>query len=59
VAIVHQDLPFGAGGENRQVYLDILQGMARHWALDGTRAVRVIWPAALEPFISPSATGPR
>jgi RNAse (barnase) inhibitor barstar len=59
VAIVHQDLPFGPGGENRQVYLSILQGVLDHWAKDGGRVVQIVWPAALQPIISPSATGRR
>jgi hypothetical protein len=57
VVIVHQDLPFGAGGENRQMYLDLLRSAVQHGASDGGRSVQVIWPAALQEQISPSATG--
>lgn len=59
VAIVHEDLPFGAGGENRQAYLNVLQSALAHWNDQGSRRMRVIWPAALQSQIIPSATGRR
>jgi RNAse (barnase) inhibitor barstar len=44
VSIVHEDLPFGAGGENRGHYLGILQSAAEHWATNGQRSFRVVLP---------------
>lgn len=31
VVLAHDDLPFGAGGENRAIYLGILHSAAAHW----------------------------
>jgi hypothetical protein len=42
VLMVHEDLPFGAGGEHRGTYLSILAGLANH---AGGRSVRAIFPA--------------
>ncbi|MEX2173722.1 MAG: barstar family protein [Pirellulaceae bacterium] len=41
VAIVHEALPFGAGGENRQIYLAILAA-----ATPPGRTLHVVLPAA-------------
>ena len=48
VVIVHEDLPFGAGGENRAIYLAILQSVIEHWAANGQRAFRVVLPETAE-----------
>jgi len=45
IAIVHEDLPFGAGGPNRGIYLDLLRSVLEHWSASGNRAVQVIMPA--------------
>ena len=44
VVIMHADLPFGAGGENRGIYLAILQSVAEHWAANGQRTFEVVLP---------------
>jgi Barstar (barnase inhibitor) len=46
VIIVHEDLPFGLGGENRGHYLAILQSAAEHWAANRQREFRVVLPQA-------------
>jgi RNAse (barnase) inhibitor barstar len=45
IAIVHEDLPFGSGGVNRGIYLDLLRSVLNHWAVSGNRSVQVIMPA--------------
>jgi hypothetical protein len=47
IAIVHEDLPFGSGGENRAIYLDVLRDIATKHATAGKRSVQIIMPAAL------------
>jgi RNAse (barnase) inhibitor barstar len=47
VVIVHEDLPFGARGENRGQYLGILQSAAEHWAAKGQREFRVVLPESV------------
>ena len=48
VVIVHEDLPFGAGGENRGIYLAILKNAAEHWGANGQRAFQVVLPKSAE-----------
>ena len=31
IVIVHEDLPFGAGGENRPLYEQLIRDVALHW----------------------------
>lgn len=59
IAIVHEDLPFGAGGPNRGIYLELLRSVLDHWAASGNRAVQVILPAALQMSLTPAATARR
>ncbi len=59
IAIVHEDLPFGAGGANRGVYLEVLRSVLNHWSGSGSRAVQIIMPAAVQSEIIPAATAPR
>jgi len=54
VVIVHEDLPFGTGGENRAIYLDVLRRMAS--TTTGNRGVRIIMPASLRATLNPAAT---
>jgi hypothetical protein len=44
VAIVHDDLPFGSGGDNRAVYQNILASVAQGGA--GGHPLRIVFPAA-------------
>jgi len=44
VVVEHEDLPFGAGGKNRELYLAVLHSAAEHWAANGQRAFRVVLP---------------
>ena len=46
VAIVHQDFPFGDGGEQRAIYLDILANAAGHWASHSPGKLCVLFPQA-------------
>ena len=56
VVIVHEDLPFGAGGENRGIYLAILQSVAEHWTASNKRSFRVVLPKSVEVALnSPSS----
>ncbi len=47
IAIVHEDLPFGPGGQNRAIYLDLLSDFLQHWSQADGRKVRIIMPTAL------------
>ena len=47
VIIVHEDLPFGAGGENRGIYLAILHEAAMHWAAMQERTFHVVMAESL------------
>src|SRR5262245_8810740 len=44
VAIVHQDLPFGSGGQNREIYLAVLRSAAAYWAKNDSRGVTIDLP---------------
>lgn len=44
VALVHLDLPFGAEGENRQLYLQVVAAMLAHWQASADRQVQAIFP---------------
>ena len=46
VTIVHSDLPFGAGGENRRIYLSILRDASLYWAADPNRKLAAVFPAS-------------
>ena len=48
IAIVHEELPFGPGGDNRGVYLAALRCIVNHWSQAGDRAVQVVMPASLQ-----------
>jgi hypothetical protein len=56
VLIVHEDLPFGKGGEHRGTYLGILAGLAHH---AGGRRVRVIFPVSTAAEVGPEPREPR
>ena len=56
VLMVHEDLPFGAGGEHRGTYLSILAGLAHH---AGGRSVRAIFPATAAAEIGARRGEPR
>jgi hypothetical protein len=53
VVLVHEDLPFGDGGENRGIYLAILREAAWHWVANGERAFRVVVPESLRATMQP------
>jgi RNAse (barnase) inhibitor barstar len=57
VAIVHADLPFGAGGVNRQVYLAVLQSAIDHWSKTGGHRLTVAMPAAVKDILSTERRG--
>jgi hypothetical protein len=46
VTLVHEDLPFGPGGQNRGIYLSILKGACRSWADDPDRKLAAVFPAS-------------
>lgn len=50
VAIVHEDLPFGAGGDNRGIYLSILAAAGAAERADHPLAV--VFPASVGPLIA-------
>ena len=47
VVIVHDDLPFGPGGENRGIYQSVLATAAQ--GAVGEHRIRVVFPAAEDP----------
>ena len=47
VVIVHDDLPFGPGGENRGIYQSVLASVAQGDA--PAHRIRVVFPAAQDP----------
>jgi RNAse (barnase) inhibitor barstar len=49
IAIVHEDLPFGARGENRKIYLSILRDVATHWNITHPGRMLVVLPASGSP----------
>ena len=53
IVIVHEDLPFGVGGQNRQIYRDVLQSALDHWTADRSRSLQIIWPESLRAVPSP------
>jgi hypothetical protein len=59
VAIVHRDLPFGAGGKNREIYLNILASALARSATTPARPLQIIWPAALRDEVSSTTNQPR
>ena len=54
IAIVHEDLPFGAGGANRGIYLDLLREVLDYWSKSGDRSVHVIMPMSLQTSLTPA-----
>ena len=56
VLMVHEDLPFGPGGEHRGTYVSILAGLAHH---AGGRRVRVIFPVSAAAELGPGPREPR
>jgi RNAse (barnase) inhibitor barstar len=48
IAIVHEDVPFGAGGANRGIYLELLRNVLDYWLASGDRVVQAIMPASLQ-----------
>jgi hypothetical protein len=57
VVIVHEDLPFGPGGENRKIYLDVLRRVVT--STTGSRGMRIIMPTSLRGLLSSAANEPR
>jgi RNAse (barnase) inhibitor barstar len=47
IAIVHEDLPFGVGGQNRAIYLELLGDFLQHWS-QTDRKIHVIMPKELQ-----------
>jgi hypothetical protein len=52
ICMIHEDLPFGSGGENRQIYLDILGKLTTDSPNQG-RILLAVFPAKLRDQISP------
>ena len=44
VTLIHADLPFGAGGKNRGIYLSILREASRFWSGDPQRQLTTVFP---------------
>jgi hypothetical protein len=59
IAITHEELPFGPGGKNRAIYLDVLRNVASYSAKSGQRKLQIVWPAALETSLTSTANTPR
>lgn len=56
VAIVHEELPFGPGGENRDIYLGVLQDVLNHWLATGIRGLQIIFPSTAQAELNPVAS---
>ena len=59
IAIVHDELPFGPGGENRAVYFDLLRTVFNYWAATDGRSFQIILPQSAQDDLIPRANGPR
>jgi barstar (barnase inhibitor) len=57
IIIVHEDLPFGAGGKSRGIYVDILCGALDHWPVAHGRKVQVVVPSSWRGELNPATTG--
>ncbi len=44
ILLQHGDMPFGPGGENRDIYLAILRDVTAHWEQSGQRRFRAELP---------------
>ena len=44
IVIVHEDLPFGAGGENRPLYEQLIRDVALHWQAVQPGRLRFVVP---------------
>ncbi len=49
IVIHHDDLPFGDGGENRAIYLDVLRLAVAHWNHTQPGRLRVVLPTEPAP----------
>lgn len=45
IVLVHEDLPFGAGGKNREVYEALIREVAAHWQAVQPGRLRFVVPA--------------
>jgi hypothetical protein len=45
IVIIHDDLPFGAAGENRVIYLQLIQAVTAHWQATDPERLRFMLPA--------------
>ena len=45
VTLVHEDLPFGPGGDNRGIYLSIVSHACQFWAKEPTRKLVAVFRA--------------
>jgi hypothetical protein len=43
--IVHEDLPFGAAGGNRAIYVQLVQAVTGHWHVTDPQRLRFVLPA--------------
>jgi hypothetical protein len=48
VLIIHEDLPFGSGGENRGIYLAVLRHAAKNKSCTGNHVLRVVLPSEFQ-----------
>jgi hypothetical protein len=59
IAIIHEDMPFGPGGENRRVYINMLRDIAENHATVGKRPLQIIMSLSLQDELNPSTNEPR
>lgn len=52
IVLVHEDLPFGAGGQNRAVYLDVLRDALAYWDSVEGRSLQVVFPQDAAPTLA-------
>src|SRR5262249_1686721 len=48
VVVVHEELPFGTGGENRGIYLNVLRDALEFHASGKRRTLKIIMPATAQ-----------
>lgn len=58
IALVHGELPFGPGGENRGIYLDLLRDISSHWAKSAEHKFTPVFPEKCQAELTSAAPAP-
>ena len=52
IVLVHEGLPFGAGGKNRSIYLEVLRAVLAHRQSSPGPKLSAVFPTAAQPELS-------